>query len=99
MTTAVDFARSIGFEPPPDYVEAKPIFGDVDPNECSEKVEPGKDGKPFYVAGPHDDVEAVLDKVEAWERAEAERPRIYMPGEPEIISPRDDDEPLIIIPK
>ena len=100
VTSAVDFARSIGFEPPMEYLEARQLFGEVDPNECDDEVTLGRNGMPLYVAGPHDDVDAIVAKIEAWEAAQRSRPRIYMPGEPEIISPHDTgDEPLIIIPK
>lgn len=100
VTSAVDFARAIGFDPSPEYLEAAEIFGDVDPADCDEEVKLGRDGRPFYVAGPHDDVDAVIAKIEAWEAMERARPRIYLPGEPEIISPHDrGNEPLIIIPK
>ena len=37
-----------------DYPKAKRIFGDVDPNACGDEFVYGKDGKPFFIAGPHD---------------------------------------------
>lgn len=49
---AVDYARDLGFAPHPDYHKAKLLFGDVDPAECKEEFEFGKDGKPFYISGP-----------------------------------------------
>jgi hypothetical protein len=51
---AVDYARGIGLEPHPDYRKLKPIFGDIDAGECREEFEYGCDGKPRFVAGPHD---------------------------------------------
>lgn len=51
---AVAYARSIGFEPHPDYQEAKAIFGDIDASACTEEFEFGREGKPFFVSGPHD---------------------------------------------
>jgi len=51
---AVDYARNLGFPPHPDYHKAKLLFGDVDPAECKEEFEFGKDGKPFYISGPHE---------------------------------------------
>ncbi|MBI1913985.1 MAG: hypothetical protein HYS12_04515 [Planctomycetes bacterium] len=49
---AVDYARDLGFPPHPDYHKAKLLFGDVDPAECKDEFEFGKDGKPFFVSGP-----------------------------------------------
>ena len=51
---AVAYARSLGFEPHPDYFRAAPIFGDVDPALATRMFAFGKDGKPYYIAGPHD---------------------------------------------
>ncbi|HUY93302.1 MAG TPA: hypothetical protein VMV10_31535 [Pirellulales bacterium] len=51
---AVEYARSIGLEPHADYRQAKAIFGDVDASLCRESFEFGRDGKPFFVNGPHD---------------------------------------------
>jgi hypothetical protein len=51
---AVEYARTLGLQPHPDYARARPIFGDIDPAESTEQFEYGKDGKPFFVAGPHD---------------------------------------------
>ncbi len=54
---AVEYARDLGLLPHPDYRKAKRIFGDVDADSCTEEFEYGKDGKPYFVAGPHDDRE------------------------------------------
>jgi len=54
---AVEYARDLGLEPHPDYRRVKPIFGDIDPQEATEHLEFGKDGKPFFYAGPRDDLE------------------------------------------
>ncbi|MCA1602102.1 MAG: hypothetical protein LC776_10835 [Acidobacteria bacterium] len=48
------YARDLGFSPHPDYQLAKKIFGDIDNNGCPMNFEFGKDGLPFFVAGPHD---------------------------------------------
>lgn len=48
------YARDLGFSPHPDYYFARRIFGDIDPRACPTHFEFGKDGKPFYVSGPHD---------------------------------------------
>lgn len=50
----VSYAKNLGFNPHPDYMKARMLFGDVDPNKCAEEIEFGKDGKPFYIAGPRE---------------------------------------------
>jgi len=50
----VQYARDLGIAPHPDYPKARWIFGDIDPGECHEAFEYGKDGKPLFVAGPYD---------------------------------------------
>ena len=49
--------------PDRDYYYAREIFGDIDPASCPEAIEYGTDGKPFYVAGPYDDVERIMDRL------------------------------------
>jgi hypothetical protein len=51
---SIIYARSLGFEPHPDYQQAKAIFGDVDANACREVFAFGKDGKPFLISGLND---------------------------------------------
>jgi hypothetical protein len=54
VEAAVAYAGNLGFAPHPDYHKAKMLFGAVDAGDCAEEFEFGKDGKPFFVAGPHD---------------------------------------------
>ncbi len=54
---AVQYARGLGFAPHPDYQKAKIIFGDVDASACTETFEFGKNGKPFFVSGPSDNLQ------------------------------------------
>lgn len=54
VESAVDYAASLGFSPHPDYHMAKAIFGSIDPSECTETFEFGKDGKPYFIGGPND---------------------------------------------
>lgn len=51
---AVDYAKAHGLSPHPDYARARQIFGDIDPAASDHEFEFGKDGKPFFVPGPHD---------------------------------------------
>ena len=57
VESAVAYAGNLGFAPHPDYHKAKLLFGTIDANECTEEFELGKDGKPFYVAGPNDSLQ------------------------------------------
>lgn len=52
---AAAYARGLGIAPHADYQRAKLMFGSIDPAECTEEFEFGKDGKPFFFAGPFDD--------------------------------------------
>lgn len=53
---AVQYANSFGLSPHSDYHTAKLIFGDVVAEACNGQFTFGKDGKPFFVAGPYDDL-------------------------------------------
>lgn len=56
---AVEFAEDCGFQPHRDFSVAKYILDDVDALEYVE-VPVGKGGKPFFVAGPYDNVDRIL---------------------------------------
>ena len=51
---AIDYARGIGFEPHSQTALCQLIFAGVDIEECTEEFVFGRDGKPFYMNGPHD---------------------------------------------
>jgi hypothetical protein len=51
---AAAYAEELGFHPHADYRKSRLIFGDIDTSGCKETLEFGKDGKPFFFAGPHD---------------------------------------------
>jgi hypothetical protein len=51
---AVEYAAALGLAPHPDYQKARHIFGAIDPSESREVFEFGKDGRPFFFAGPND---------------------------------------------
>jgi hypothetical protein len=54
VESAVQYALDLGLPPDADYQRAKLIFGDVSAEACSEQFTFGRDGKPFFVRGPHD---------------------------------------------
>lgn len=50
----IAYARRAGIEPHSDYKKAARVFGGIDAAACGESFTFGRDGKPFYVQGPHD---------------------------------------------
>lgn len=57
----IAYARELGFSPDPDYRDAMAVLGDADPDACPDEIPlGGKDGRPFFFAGPYDDVEAIM---------------------------------------
>jgi hypothetical protein len=54
---AEEYARSLGFEPHPDYAAAKGQLGEwTGPSAITF----GRDGRPFYFQGPYDDSASIL---------------------------------------
>jgi hypothetical protein len=58
---AVDYARGLGFEPHPDFAKGASLLGEWEPG--SSDVTFGRDGKPTFINGPHDDTYAILAKL------------------------------------
>jgi|GEM_PF-5904026 hypothetical protein len=54
---AVQYARSLGLSPHPDYQKGARVFGDIDADECREVFTYGHQGRPLFVQGPDDDPE------------------------------------------
>jgi hypothetical protein len=59
----VEYARGLGFEPAPesDFAETR---GQLGPWEGPSAIGFGRNGKPFYVAGPYDDARRVIKRLE-----------------------------------
>jgi len=57
------YAEELGFKPDPDYRDAMLVLGDADPDASDVEVPLGKDGQPFFVAGPYDNVDAIMAKL------------------------------------
>jgi len=53
VNAAIAYARSIGFEPHPDFRDASILLSGVDSSRCTDSFVFGKDGKPFYISGPN----------------------------------------------
>jgi hypothetical protein len=58
---AVDYARSLGFEPHPDFRRTARALGSWDGRSS---ITFGRDGKPLYINGPHDHPQRVLATLE-----------------------------------
>ncbi|HVA58944.1 MAG TPA: hypothetical protein VNG13_00180 [Mycobacteriales bacterium] len=54
---AVDYARRLGFEPASEFRSAAELLGPWD-SRCDIRF--GENGKPYYVAGPYDDVNHIM---------------------------------------
>lgn len=61
---AVDYAKSLGFEPHKDFNTKAQIHLGLRP-ETLMPIEFGKDGQPFFMSGPYDDVDQVMKTLEA----------------------------------
>lgn len=51
---SVRYALSFGFAPNHDYKKGAKVFGGLNPAQCQKQFTFGKDGKPFFIQGPHD---------------------------------------------
>ncbi|HEX3964802.1 MAG TPA: helix-turn-helix domain-containing protein [Trebonia sp.] len=58
---AADYARGLGFDPHPDFAKGARLLGEWEPG--SSDVTFGRDGKPMFINGPHDDTFGVLAKL------------------------------------
>lgn len=57
---AVEYAGRFGFRPHRDFAQSQSILDPPDAHPRTGKVTFGKDGKPLYIAGPRDNVEAIM---------------------------------------
>jgi len=61
---AIAYAQDLGFKPDPDYRDAMLVLGDADPDACNIPIPlGGRDGKPFFIAGPYDNVDRIMAKL------------------------------------
>ncbi len=64
LEEGVAYARQFGFKPNPDYPQARRMLGEADPDACSVHIPlGGPEGKPFFVAGPYDNVDRIMAKL------------------------------------
>jgi len=60
---AVDYAKSLGFEPHPDFELSRHVLGSEEFSRTRSLKFGGPEGKPLYIAGPDDDAATVLRKL------------------------------------
>lgn len=68
---AIDYSEEIGFFPHSDFKKTKFALKTRDEIEFDNSIEFGKDGKPFFVAGPNDneqDVDRILEILDRYEK-------------------------------
>lgn len=61
---AIDYAAQFGFEPQKDFELTQLMLAPRGEFNASHKFKFGKDGKPFFISGPHDNVTAILKQLE-----------------------------------
>lgn len=61
----IAYAAQFGFSPDPDFNLSKYILADREDIKIAGEVEFGRNGKPNYVAGPDDDPEWVISRLQA----------------------------------
>lgn len=77
---SVAYARDLGFDPPRDYQGAAPFLEGAAPDRSAVPVRVGgSDGRPFFVAGPFDDVPRVMTHLD----------RAVGPGNYTFVAPLD----------
>lgn len=59
---AVEYAEDLGFEPHSSFELTEHLLDPADKIKYIE-VEFGKDGKPYYISGPYDDVDKIITKL------------------------------------
>lgn len=59
----VEYAARYGFRPDPDFALAQLVLDPPETHPRTGTVTFGKDGKPFYVSGPRDNVNAIINRL------------------------------------
>jgi hypothetical protein len=52
---AIEYAAALGFRPNRDFRDSRYVLEERDPSQEAYDVSFGKEGKPFFIAGPYDD--------------------------------------------
>ncbi|HVC35026.1 MAG TPA: hypothetical protein VNL16_16055 [Chloroflexota bacterium] len=56
----ITYAKQLGFRPHRDYYEAAAFLAGAEPEACHVKIPLGREGKPFFFAGPYDNVKRIM---------------------------------------
>jgi hypothetical protein len=56
VRAGIEYGESLGFPPSTDCRKLLPIWNGIPIGQLPEGVEMGRDGRPFYIVGPYDDV-------------------------------------------
>jgi hypothetical protein len=62
---AIEYASSLGFKPHKDFSLSKYILEEPDKIDDTIEIEFGKDGKPFFIAGPYDNADVIIRQLSA----------------------------------
>jgi hypothetical protein len=66
IRTTIEYARSLGFEPNADFASTESMLAGIEPGPRDARLHlGGPEGKPMFVSGPDDDVEAILRQLRA----------------------------------
>ena len=57
---AIDYAKELGFVPDKDFKITENLLNPGLIDDGIDEIEFGKDGKPFFIAGPNDDVDRII---------------------------------------
>jgi hypothetical protein len=69
VESAVAYAKQFDLHPPADYQKVTPIWGDIDPGQCTEEFRfGGEGGKPHFINGPNDSALFQTRVIETLER-------------------------------
>lgn len=60
---SIAYAKRWGFRPHQGFYEAAPFLEGAEPERCAVAVPLGREGKPFYVAGPRDNPKWVISQL------------------------------------
>ncbi|MFQ6037019.1 MAG: hypothetical protein ACE5L7_12015 [Candidatus Aminicenantales bacterium] len=58
---AVEYARGLGFTPHRDFALSRLVLEGLAEKECDFELEFGREGKPLYIAGLHDDFNTIIE--------------------------------------
>jgi hypothetical protein len=58
---AIEYARRLGFKPQKDFALSRFVLEGLSETDYDFELEFGFEGKPFYIAGPHDDFMAIIE--------------------------------------